>query len=248
MDKYGILLTVLNDGREAGLLVVQDNGIVSLRFGEMPWPMDVSKEILGFVHDKAMFGKSLYEKYEKDILEKMPDETLKYEACNISMLLNSFKMKIQGYPLKAQAVTFLRDLADERFIYYEEKYIYDIRWVHSFKACPQFGHLRFKTVYKHYFDLFSIPINMIDIVSHEEFARIDRDRIPLFLGMSVAGVNPRPHSIPGFFNGNKLLGIVGKSLSGVISGLALYFVPEDIDKEKNEKGGGVSEFIKLAFY
>jgi hypothetical protein len=111
-------------------------------------------------------------------------------------------------------------------------------WIQGFKKSRRHGHKRFKRLETGY-PPFEINEELIDIVSLEDFIRIEKDRLPLFIG-SQFGINPRINEIPGFFNGRKQIAILAKSLlSGSVSGLTLYQI-----KRRHKE----FKFNKIAFF
>ena len=83
-------------------------------------------------------------------------------------------------------------------------------WIKKFKNEQHNGKKRFKRLDKDY-PPFEIDQSLIDIVEMEEFIKIEEQRIPLFIG-SQFGINPKIDDMPEFFNGRKLIAILGKSL------------------------------------
>ncbi|MEI6861394.1 MAG: hypothetical protein WCL04_03995 [Verrucomicrobiota bacterium] len=103
-------------------------------------------------------------------------------------------------------------------------------WIKQFKQSKQFGHLRFKRLSaKGYgYPNFDIEADLMDSVSLEDFIAIETDRIPFFVGTSLAGIIPNPDKIPNFLAEDKMGAILGKSLlSGSIAGLGLYWLEKD---------------------
>jgi hypothetical protein len=61
-----------------------------------------------------------------------------------------------------------------------------------------------------------------DIVELEVFNLIENNRLPLFIGTQF-GIVPKIENLNDFFNGQKEIAILGKSvLSGAVSGLSIY--------------------------
>jgi hypothetical protein len=109
-------------------------------------------------------------------------------------------------------------------------------WIQHFLAHPEYGNKRFKRHDGNY-PPFHIDPELIDTVTFEEFAKIEEDRIPLFIG-SQFGVAPGI-SRPEFFNREKIIAVLAKSLlSGSVAGLMIYrisasekrFVPREDNK------------------
>lgn len=104
-------------------------------------------------------------------------------------------------------------------------------WIKNFINDQDYGQKRFKRLKKGY-PRFEIDEAIIDIVEFEEFIKIEEQRIPLFIG-SQFGINPRIDEIPRFFNGEKLIAILNKSLlSGHVAGLSLYQIGANDKKFK----------------
>jgi hypothetical protein len=109
-------------------------------------------------------------------------------------------------------------------------------WIKSFMKDQQHGQKRFKRLDKGY-PPFEIDEALIDIVEFDEFIQIEERRVPLLIG-SQFGIYPRIDDIPQFFNGEKLIAILGKSLlSGHIAGLSLYQIGKNEKKFKFNKIG-----------
>jgi hypothetical protein len=109
-------------------------------------------------------------------------------------------------------------------------------WIKSFLKDQQHGQKRLKRLEKGY-PPFEIDEALIDIVEFDEFIQIEERRIPLFIG-SQFGIHPSIDNIPQFFNGEKLIAILGKSLlSGHVAGLSLYQIGKNEKKFKFDKIG-----------
>ena len=107
-------------------------------------------------------------------------------------------------------------------------------WIKNFKNDQEHGQKRFKRLCKGY-PPFEIDEALIDVVEFEEFIKIEEQRIPLFIG-SQFGINPRIDKIPQFFNGEKVIAILGKSLlSGHVTGLSLHQIGKNDKKFKLNK-------------
>lgn len=97
-------------------------------------------------------------------------------------------------------------------------------WIDRFLQDEEYGKKRFKRLLG--MPPFDIRENLMDFVSPEEFIAFEEDRLPFFIG-SQFGIIPRMNEIPNFFNGSKVIAILGKSLlSGHVSGLKLYQIEE----------------------
>jgi hypothetical protein len=99
-------------------------------------------------------------------------------------------------------------------------------WIQKFKSDPQNLNVKFKSIFKGNLP-FEIDDDIFDRVELEEFVKIEQNRIPLFLG-SQFGIAPRINELPEFFNGEKIIAILAKSmLSGHVSGLTMYKIHEN---------------------
>lgn len=98
-------------------------------------------------------------------------------------------------------------------------------WIARFKSDSQFGHMRLKRLNVGY-PPFDIDEDLVDWVDLEEFIRIEENRLPLFIG-SQFGIHPNLNELPNFYNGEKLIAILGMSLlSGCVAGLSIYRLNE----------------------
>jgi len=94
-------------------------------------------------------------------------------------------------------------------------------WVAHFKNDEQFGNKRFKFMESCEIS-FHIDEGLVDFVGQEEYDRIEDDRIPLLIGTQF-GI--APGFSPDFFNGDKVVAILAKSLlSGAVNGVRFYRV------------------------
>jgi len=99
-------------------------------------------------------------------------------------------------------------------------------WIPKLKNDPNYSQIRFKRLEKGY-PPFEIEESLVDVVSEEEFVRIEETRLPLFIG-SQFGIHPEMVKIHDFFNGHKLIAILAKSLlSGRVDGLSIYEIGKD---------------------
>jgi len=111
-------------------------------------------------------------------------------------------------------------------------------WIKSFMKDQKHGRKRFKRLDKGY-PQFEIDESLIDIVDFEEFIQIEEGRIPFFVG-SQFGIQPKIDDIPQFFNGEKQIAVLGKSLlSGHVAGLTIFQIGKD-EKKFN--------FNEIAYY
>ncbi len=118
---------------------------------------------------------------------------------------------------------------------------YTTSWIVKFVSCPQHGNKRFKRVAG--WSEFIIYEPLIDIVSFDEFIKIEKDRIPFFVGTQF-GIIPKINDMPGFFNGRKMIAVLGKSvLSGHVSGLRLYQVRKNAKKFPTNKQNEIKRYI-----
>ncbi len=99
-------------------------------------------------------------------------------------------------------------------------------WLSKWLEDPAYVRIRFKMLEKGYPPV-DFPPELVTKVPLNMFNRIEAERIPLFIG-SQFGVHPRPGNLEGFFNGEKLIAVLVKSLlSGHISGMNLYRIQAD---------------------
>ena len=127
-------------------------------------------------------------------------------------------------------------------------------WIEHLRQDKKFGHLRFKLLEDKGcggYPPFDIDQSLIDKVKLDDFVKIEKNRIPFFVG-SQFGINPWIDKIPNFFNRPKIIAVLGKSLlSGHVAGLSIYKVYKD-DKRKwvrlayfeNREGCVILEFKK----
>ena len=112
-----------------------------------------------------------------------------------------------------------------------------LMWLNHFFDDEKFGAIRFKCLDKGY-PRFDFDDKLIDIVSDFDFSKIENNRIPLFIG-SQFGINPRINEISDFFNGDKIIAVLGKSLlSGCVAGLSIYRINRidvDFNAEESKK-------------
>jgi len=104
---------------------------------------------------------------------------------------------------------------------------YEDSWVKKFKSHPEFEHIKLKALEPCIggFPPISLRAGMYDVVDIEEYCAIEAHRIPLFVGCQF-GVYPKVKKLPEFFNGEKLIAILGKSVtSGHVSGLKIFKIP-----------------------
>ena len=97
-------------------------------------------------------------------------------------------------------------------------------WVRHFKENSDYSHLRFKKLIKGFggYPPFDFDDILIDAVDLETFIKIEGKRIPLLIG-TQSGLFPWFYEFPEFYNGNKIISILGKSvLTGHVEGLGLY--------------------------
>ncbi len=108
----------------------------------------------------------------------------------------------------------------------EHQNINEITWMLSLQAHNYFSEIRFK-VLKNFSLRFNIDTRFVDLVDRNTFNKIEDDRIPFFLGTQF-GIYPRIDEMPVFFNGEKLVAFLNKSLlSGHVSGLNIYQILDD---------------------
>jgi hypothetical protein len=114
----------------------------------------------------------------------------------------------------------------------EHQELNNICWMISKQTHPYFRNIRFKKLHSGY-HRFIIDTSFIDEVDNENFNSIEDDRVAFFIG-SQFGISPQIDKIPDFFNGEKLVAILSKSLlSGNVYGLVIYQMLEG-DKSFND--------------
>jgi len=103
-------------------------------------------------------------------------------------------------------------------------------WIKEFQEDPTFGSYRFKKLDRGYsgyppFDLGPLPVDIVDCTT---FCANEEDRLPLVIGTQF-GLYPRIHDIPNFFDDDKLVAVLSRSiLSGTVFALKIYLVgPEN---------------------
>lgn len=102
-------------------------------------------------------------------------------------------------------------------------YPWTLLWIKRFAENPSNQGKRFKRLATGY-PPFDIDKTLVDVVGLDEFVKIEPHRLPLFIG-SQFGINPKIHELPQFFNGEKPVAILGKSmLSGAVGGLSIYLI------------------------
>lgn len=107
-------------------------------------------------------------------------------------------------------------------------------WINNLRKDERFKDIRLKRLEKGY-PPFEIDESLIDVVSAEEFVKIEEKRLPLFIG-SQFGIHPDTKKIPDFFNGHKLIAILAKSLlSGSVDGLSIYEIDPEVRKLPGKK-------------
>ena len=106
-----------------------------------------------------------------------------------------------------------------------------IYWIKHFKQDKKFGHLRFKLLEdKGYggYPPFDIDESLVDKVKLDDFVKIEKNRIPFFVGTPISGINPWINKIPNFFNGPKIIAILGRSsFNSECGGLSIEKVYKD---------------------
>lgn len=109
-----------------------------------------------------------------------------------------------------------------------------VYWIKKFRNDQEYAGKRFKRLERGY-PPFQIDEDLIDVVLYEDFIKIEEDRIPLFIGCQF-GDYPRINKQPGFFNGQKIIAILGKSLlSGHVAGVGIYLIGEHDQEFKFNK-------------
>jgi hypothetical protein len=98
-------------------------------------------------------------------------------------------------------------------------------WIKHLKKHQEYGHLRFKKLDKGFYGYlpFDFDETLLDVVDLETFIKNEDNRIPLFIGSSLTGINPRLNDFPDFFKEDKIIGVLGISvLNGTHYGLGIY--------------------------
>ena len=220
---YGLLFKRAIDDQIVGLVSFSDQGTYAL----------TERQKLSITKDAELFDLKLQEftqttfikeKYKLNKHEtKIPDNIFRKKLMNIAKLFNSNEFDISGYELLAYPVALSKDYENKKFPYYEIHHKYSTNWTYAFLADKRFHFKGFKTL--GFTTMFSCDKDLLDVVDLEEFNKID-DRLPLFLG-TMCGRFPYFEKIPGFFNGDKYMGVISKSLlSGSVFGMTLYYVPK----------------------
>ncbi|MFN3299394.1 MAG: hypothetical protein ACK41Z_04295 [Sediminibacterium sp.] len=107
-------------------------------------------------------------------------------------------------------------------------------WVQLFKSDRHYGTMRFKWL-GFQIPPFEIDEKLFDNVKKDDFNKIEINRIPLLLG-SQFGLSPNIDLIPEFFNGNKLVAILSKSLlSGRVAGLSICQIEAEDQRFLNKR-------------
>ena len=104
---------------------------------------------------------------------------------------------------------------------------YTKNWITKFRNDDRSCHLRFKILESGFggYPRFEIDEELIDKIGLEDFIKNENNRIPFFVGTQM-GIYPQINSIPGFYNGDKIIAILGKSvLSGHVAGLRIVMIP-----------------------
>lgn len=111
---------------------------------------------------------------------------------------------------------------------------YTKKWINEFRKDEEYGHKRLKKIDEGY-PQFEIDNELVDTVDFETFLKIEKDRLPLFVGTQF-GLFPSMNDMPKFFNGEKKVAILSKSLlSGDVSGLYIHQIFEEDNKFKHLK-------------
>ena len=129
-----------------------------------------------------------------------------------------------------------------------------IYWIKHFKQDKKFGHLRFKLLEdKGYggYPPFDIDEYLVDKVKLDDFVKIEKNRIPLFVGTPISGINPWINEIPNFFNEPKIIAVLSRSSfnSRIVAGLSIDKVYKDNKRKwfrlarfENREGCVILEF------
>lgn len=117
-------------------------------------------------------------------------------------------------------------------------------WLEQFKLHPEFGKYRFKRLDKGFkgYPPFDFDESLLDVVDLETFIKIEKNRIPLFIGTQF-GLYPWFYDFPEFYNEEKIIAVLGKSvLSGHVACLSLYKV------DANSKHASYSKEHRVAYF
>lgn len=101
-----------------------------------------------------------------------------------------------------------------------------VYWLKQLRKHNEFGKYRFKRLDKGLkgYPPFDFDTNILDVVNLKTFIKVEENRIPLFIGTQF-GVYPWFYDFPEFYNRNKTIAILGKSVfSGHVAGLGIYKV------------------------
>jgi len=114
-------------------------------------------------------------------------------------------------------------------------------WIDKFLKDSAYRRNRFKILHSGY-PQFELTESLADEVGVDEFSLIEKNRIPLFIGTQF-GIFPRVNEMPHFFNGKKIIAVLGKSLlSGAVAGLSIYLIRE------TEKEFLAENISKIAYF
>mgnify|MGYP001362385439 CR=1 FL=1 len=239
---YGLLFRRAINDNVVGLVEFYRQGLYNLTEYPDRWITDYSNifrsNLWDLSHSALLAGKFKHHMPNDDI----SPEKLIIEICRIAKLVNSNDFSIMGYELIACPVVFSKELSTENFPYYKKQQKFNAGWTHAFLNDKLFNFKGFKTL--GFTSMFSCDQEILDVVNIEEFIKID-ERLPLFLG-TMCGRLPYFEEIPGFFNGNKYIGVISKSLlSGGVFGLTVYYVPASTTFVDRNSSAGLE---KIASY
>lgn len=100
-------------------------------------------------------------------------------------------------------------------------------WIKEYKNDPVFGLIRFKRLSCNYINL-NIDEDLIDTVNEIDFTKIEQNRISFFVGSKIETL---PNFSPEFFNGEKMVAILIKSLKAhSVVGLSICRIEKNDEK------------------
>jgi hypothetical protein len=161
------------------------------------------------------FYKEIPESIKKEVLSRLPDDFL--------IVLIDFTERFQK---KNFAIVQNDEDRTEKHKLYNNMIVHKY-WIKHFKDNPEYGSLRFKKLDKGFYGYppFDFDETLLDVVDLETFIKIEKCRIPLFIGTQF-GLYPWFYEFPDFYNEDKIIAILGKSvLTGHVAGLSIYRIP-----------------------
>jgi hypothetical protein len=239
---YGILFKRALNNEVIGLIEFYNQGVYNLNEYPRGWltkDANLFKENLwNITHSFLLAGKIIHN-LSNDFISK---RAFVKELLRIVKLVNSHEFKYQESELIAYPVVFREALSSNIFPYFKKPQKYENYWTYAFLNDKRFNFKAYKCL--GYTSLFSCDQDLYDVVNREEFCKID-DRLPLFMG-TMCGRFPYLDELPGFFNGDKYMGVIGKSLlSGTVFGLSIYHIPHTTKSVGRNSTAGME---KIASY